>query len=157
MLIEHARKPGDFDPGCQTCAGQAGLLDHYDRVQREEARVQQTRALARAARPYAIWALVSSGVEILLAAVALLSGMSRPAGGAGPAERVHYELRIQGCWIPRWSAWFGGLEVTCDQAGQTTNAGLVTDAALHGLLAKIRDLGLPLLEVHRPITAEESG
>ena len=75
MLIQHQHRPGEFDPGhCRTCAHQAGLLDHYDRVQREETRLRQTRALARAARPYAIWALVSSGVEILLAAVALLSG-----------------------------------------------------------------------------------
>ena len=47
-----------------------------------------------------------------------------------------------------WSAWFDGLEVTSDQAGQTRIAGPVVDqAALHGLLAKVRDLGLPLLSV----------
>jgi hypothetical protein len=51
---------------------------------------------------------------------------------------------------PGWSAWFEGLQVSSDQAGQTTITGLVTDqAALHGLLAEIRDLGLPLLSVHR--------
>jgi hypothetical protein len=51
---------------------------------------------------------------------------------------------------PSWSAWFEGLRVTSDQAGQTTIAGPVTDqVALHGLLAKVRDLGLPLLEVRR--------
>jgi hypothetical protein len=74
MLIQHQHKPEEFDPGhCRTCARQAGLLDHYDHVQREETRLQQTRALARAARRYAIWALYSSGGSILLAAVALLT------------------------------------------------------------------------------------
>ena len=77
--------------------------------------------------------------------------MTRPHGGgkrAGPP--AHYELRVQGILDSHWSAWFDGLRVTSDQAGQTTIAGPVTDqAALHGLLAKIRDLGLPLLEVQR--------
>ena len=74
MLIQHQHKPEEFDPGhCPTCAGQAGLLDHYDRVQREETRLRQTRAWAYAARRYALWALGSSGAGILLAAVALLT------------------------------------------------------------------------------------
>jgi hypothetical protein len=54
------------------------------------------------------------------------------------------------CWSPRWSAWFEGLQVSSEQAGQTIIAGPVTDQpALHGLLAKVRDLGLPLLWVCR--------
>jgi hypothetical protein len=74
MLIQHQHKPEEFDPGhCRTCARQAGLLDHFDRVQREETRLRQTRALARAARRDAIWALGSSGTSILLATAALLT------------------------------------------------------------------------------------
>jgi hypothetical protein len=76
--------------------------------------------------------------------------MSRPPAAAGPAEPTRYEFRVQGVPDPRWSAWFEGLQVTSDQAGQTIIAGPVADqAALHGLLAKIRDLGLELLSVRR--------
>ena len=76
--------------------------------------------------------------------------MSRPSAGAGPAEPARYELRVQGVLDDRWSAWFEGLRIASDQAGQTTITGPVADqAALHGLLAKIRDLGLELLEVRR--------
>jgi hypothetical protein len=63
---------------------------------------------------------------------------------------VRYEIRVKGVLDRGWSAWFEGLEVTSDERGQTTLAGPVADqAALHGLLAKIRDLGLELLEVRR--------
>jgi hypothetical protein len=63
---------------------------------------------------------------------------------------VHYEIRIRGVLDSGWSAWFEGLRVSSDQHGQTTIAGPVADqAALHGLLAKVRDLGLELLEVRR--------
>jgi hypothetical protein len=63
---------------------------------------------------------------------------------------VHYEIRVRGVLDSGWSAWFEGLRVTSDQQGQTTIAGPVVDqAALHGLLVKVRDLGLELLEVRR--------
>jgi len=63
---------------------------------------------------------------------------------------VHYEIRVNGVLDRGWSAWFDGLGVTGDEHGQTTIAGPVADqAALHGLLAKVRDLGLELLEVRR--------
>jgi hypothetical protein len=69
------------------------------------------------------------------------------SGARWPAR---YEVRVDGVLDGRWSAWFDGLQVSSDDRGQTTIAGPVTDqAALHGLLDKVRDLGLELLEVHR--------
>jgi hypothetical protein len=63
---------------------------------------------------------------------------------------MNYEIRVNGVLGRRWSAWFDGLDVSSDDRGQTTIAGPVVDqAALHGLLAKVRDLGLELLEVRR--------
>jgi hypothetical protein len=77
--------------------------------------------------------------------------MSRPPAGAAPAEPpARYEIRVKGELDPRWSTWFEGLELSSDEPGQTVVAGPVTDqAALHGLLTKIRDLALPLISVHR--------
>jgi hypothetical protein len=73
MRIQHHHAPGLFDAGhCQACAREAGLLDHYDRVQREEAQLRQAREWARAARRQALWALGSSGMGVLLAVLALL-------------------------------------------------------------------------------------
>ena len=61
-----------------------------------------------------------------------------------------YEIRVNGVLGSGWSAWFDDLQITSDDRGQTTIAGPIADqAALHGLLAKIRDLGLELLEVRR--------
>lgn len=63
---------------------------------------------------------------------------------------ARYEIRVDGVLGSRWSAWFEGLQVTSDAGGQTVIAGPVTDqAALHGLLARIRDLNLPLISVRR--------
>ena len=63
---------------------------------------------------------------------------------------VYYVITVEGILDPRWSAWFDGMQLASDVAGQTTIAGPVADqAALHGLLTKVRDLGLPLLAVHR--------
>ena len=59
-----------------------------------------------------------------------------------------YEIRLQGRLDPRWSAWFDGMTLTPDTDGTTVLHGPVTDqAALHGLLARLRDLGLPLISV----------
>jgi hypothetical protein len=61
-----------------------------------------------------------------------------------------YEIRVGAVLDGRWSAWFEGLRVTSDGRDQSVIAGPVVDqAALHGLLAKVRDLGLPLISVRR--------
>jgi len=63
---------------------------------------------------------------------------------------VHYEIRVKGVLDDRWSAWFDGLQVSRDDRAATTITGRLADqAALHGLLVKVRDLGLELLEVRR--------
>lgn len=74
-------------------------------------------------------------------------GMLRDEPCDGP---VTYEIRVHGVLGNRWSAWFEGLHVSSDDAGETVIAGRVTDqAALHGVLTKVRDLGLPLISVRR--------
>jgi hypothetical protein len=77
--------------------------------------------------------------------------MSRPPRVTPPGEPpLRYEIRVQGVLDSRWSAWFEGLQVISDEPGQTVIAGPVADqAALHGLLAKVGDLGLPLIAVRR--------
>jgi hypothetical protein len=59
-----------------------------------------------------------------------------------------YEIRVQGRLESRWAAWFDGMTLTAENDGTTTIHGPVVDqAALHGLLRKLRDVGLPLLSV----------
>jgi len=63
-------------------------------------------------------------------------------------EAEYYEIRVRGELDSRWSAWFEDVTVTPLGDGDTLIAGLIQDqAALHGILAKIRDLGLYLLSV----------
>lgn len=77
--------------------------------------------------------------------------MSRAAGPAPVTSPVaRYEVRVAGHLDQRWSAWFDGLTLTYDGDGATTLSGEVADqAALHGVLAKVRDLGAVLLSVTR--------
>jgi hypothetical protein len=61
-----------------------------------------------------------------------------------------YEIRVQGHLAPRWAAWFAGLTMTYTASGETVLAGPIEDqAALHGVLAKVRDLNLTLIAVNR--------
>jgi hypothetical protein len=69
---------------------------------------------------------------------------------------AHYEIRIDGVLDDRWADWFGGLRMTSDGT-QTVISGLLPDQpALHGLLAKVRDLGLSLISVRR-LDADDAG
>ena len=61
-----------------------------------------------------------------------------------------YELRVQGHLDDRWSDWLGSLAVRRQDDGTTVLAGPIVDqAGLHGVIARIRDLGVPLLSVQR--------
>jgi hypothetical protein len=61
-----------------------------------------------------------------------------------------YQIRIGGQLGPHWAGWFDGLAITWEDSGDTVLTGPVADqAALHGVLRKVRDLGLPLLAVNR--------
>ena len=63
-------------------------------------------------------------------------------------EPGRYEIRLKGHLDNRWAAWFEGLTITREDNGETRLQGPVVDqAALHGLLRKVRDLGLPLVAV----------
>ncbi len=67
-----------------------------------------------------------------------------------PSQAMVYQIRLQGHLGPQWTDWFGGLTITLEDNGDTLLTGPVVDqAALHGLLRKVRDLGMPLLSVIR--------
>ena len=61
-----------------------------------------------------------------------------------------YQIRIKGHLGREWTDWFGGLTITLEDNGETLLTGPVVDqAALHGLLKKVRDVAMPLLSVNR--------
>jgi hypothetical protein len=66
-----------------------------------------------------------------------------------PRQPMIYQIRIQGHLGSEWTDWFGGLSISLEDNGDTLLTGPVIDqAVLHGLLRKVRDLGLPLLAVN---------
>jgi len=77
--------------------------------------------------------------------------MSKPhASTDDRLEPGRYEIRLQGHLDTRWAAWFDGLSLAHQSDGTTAIYGSVVDqAALHGLLSKVRDLGLPLIAVRQ--------
>ena len=65
-----------------------------------------------------------------------------------PSQPVVYQIRLKGHLGSQWTDWFDGLTITLEEDGNTLLTGHVVDqAALHGLLKKVRDLGLPLVSV----------
>ncbi len=69
---------------------------------------------------------------------------------AEPSRTESYQIRIKGHLGPQWAEWFEGLTITLVENGETLLTGPVVDqSALHGLLRRVRDLGLPLLAVTR--------
>jgi hypothetical protein len=65
-----------------------------------------------------------------------------------PSQPEVYQIRIKGHLDKRWAAWFEGLTITLEEDDNTLLTGQVIDqAALHGLLKRVRDLGLPLISV----------
>ena len=69
--------------------------------------------------------------------------------GRDPDAPKIFQIKIKGHLGPQWMEWFEGLSITLEEDGNTLLAGPVTDqAALHGILKKVRDLGMPLLSVN---------
>ena len=64
------------------------------------------------------------------------------------SQPVVYQIRLKGHLGSQWTDWFGGLTITLEEDGDTLLTGPVVDqAALHGLLKRVRDLGMPLVSV----------
>jgi hypothetical protein len=77
-----------------------------------------------------------------------------------PCQATVYQIRLQGHLGRQWTEWFGDLTITLEDNGETLLTGPVVDqAALFGLLRKVRDLGMPLLSVIRvkPGSADAPG
>ena len=80
---------------------------------------------------------------------------SQPDKGSNSALPSIYQIRVQGRLGGQWAERFPGMTITPDEKGQTLLTGPVVDqAALHGLLRAVRDLGLPLLSVQRLPSAQ---
>jgi hypothetical protein len=73
---------------------------------------------------------------------------NQPRTRPTPRQPVVYQIRIKGHLGREWTHWFEGLTITLEEDGDTLLTGPVVDqAALHGLLKRVRDLGMPLVSV----------
>jgi hypothetical protein len=80
-----------------------------------------------------------------------MASESRRTRQVGSMRRsVFYRIRVEGHIGDSWSTWFEGMTIDHEESGETVLSGTLADeAALHGVLMRIRDLGLPLIEVRR--------
>ena len=70
--------------------------------------------------------------------------------GIDPGQPVIYQIRLKGHLGRRWKDWFGDATITLEDNGETLiTCPVVDQAALHGVLKKVRDLGMPLISVNR--------
>lgn len=77
-----------------------------------------------------------------------MSNNLNPKSDSG--RSIVYQIRLEGHLGPQWTDWFGGMTLALEENGDTLLTGPVIDqAALHGLLKKVRDLGMPLLSLNR--------
>lgn len=77
------------------------------------------------------------------------------ASDQNAGQPIVYQIRIAGHLNPRWTDWFGGMSITLLAEGDTLLTGPVLDqAALYGLLRKVRNLGMPLMSVNRIETTQ---
>ena len=75
-----------------------------------------------------------------------------------PGKPLVYQIRIKGHLGRQWTDWFEGLTITPEDNGETLLTGSVVDqAALHGLLKKVRDLAMPLISVNRVKPGQADG
>lgn len=82
----------------------------------------------------------------------------RAAPAVDPIGSTLYQIRLRGQLGQLWSDWFEGLEITWDDNGDTLLNGTVTDqSALHGLLRRIRDLGVTLVAINQVDASAEPG
>jgi hypothetical protein len=80
---------------------------------------------------------------------------SEPTSATDPDQPTVYKIRIKGHLSHHWAHWFEGLTITLEDNGDTLLTGSVVDqAALHGALKKVRDLGIPLISVS-PVATDD--